>query len=75
MNGRDLPEEEKARILEMHEKIVRLEEECRTLKEQLLKAKAVRYFNALHRLLLICFVPSLSKIKTNYSASEKKPPG
>ncbi|KIJ29889.1 hypothetical protein M422DRAFT_36799 [Sphaerobolus stellatus SS14] len=40
LNGRNLSEEDKARILEMHEKIVRLEEECRTTKEQLLKARA-----------------------------------
>ncbi|KAF8589935.1 HOOK-domain-containing protein [Ramaria rubella] len=40
INGRDLPEEDKARMLHMHEKIVRLEEEQRTTKEQLLKARA-----------------------------------
>lgn len=43
LNGRDLPEEDKARMLNMHEKIVRLEEEQQTTKEQLLKARAVRY--------------------------------
>ena len=42
LNGRDLPEEDKARMLNMHEKIVRLEEEQQTTKEQLLKARAVR---------------------------------
>ena len=41
LNGRDLPEEDKTRMLNMHEKIVRLEEEQRTTKEQLLRARAV----------------------------------
>lgn len=41
LNGRDLPEEDKTRMLNMHEKMVRLEEEQRTTKEQLLKARAV----------------------------------
>ncbi|KAF8510223.1 HOOK-domain-containing protein [Hysterangium stoloniferum] len=40
LKGRDLPEEEKARMLEMHEKAVRTEEELKTTKEQLLKARA-----------------------------------
>ncbi|GJJ12471.1 hypothetical protein Clacol_006713 [Clathrus columnatus] len=39
LSGRNLTEEDKARMLEMHEKIVRLEEEVRTAREQLVKAR------------------------------------
>lgn len=68
-----MPEEDKARMLEMHEKIVRLEEECRTLKEQLVKARAVSILCSLSfhfRTLTAVF--SSSKTKTSSSVKGKK---